>query len=80
MTFLTAFLIQNNDIRCESNKQRGRYCGEINLYKNNRLHTILLTFEKTWTTTTEAIDAMEKVVEQVRKYDIFPNSRRKDVI
>ena len=74
MSILTALIIRTNgeNIHCEGAgpDKDGKYAGFVELWKDDRLHDILVQTRHTYSTRQEAVDTMKRLVTEVCEMDL----------
>ena len=72
---MSAMMIQGNgdNVKCAAGgpcKETGKWAGWIELWKDGRLHTPIVSTQPAYDSKEEAVKAMEDLVEEVRKLDL----------
>lgn len=73
VSVITVLMIQGNDIRCEAlpgNKEGTLWLGQANLFKDNVLHTPVLSTSPKYSSAEEALNVITAIVDQIRAIDI----------
>lgn len=73
VSLITALEIQTNgdDIKCFSFSEDGKFVGSIGLWRDDRMHKLLLDTPAVYETQEIAIKAMENTVKEIRAMDLF---------
>ena len=77
VSFLTALIIQSRgkDVKCLAggpSKDKRKYAGWISLYRDGEYDHDLLSTEDIYNSKKEAVNAMKKIVSEIRSMDLTP--------